>query len=407
MRVLLVHNKYQQYGGEDGVFKSEGELLKQHGDEVADLIFDNKEIKTILDKILSGIGSLYNFKSARRLEEKIRDFKPDVIHVHNFFPLASPSIFYVAKRKNVPIVMTLHNYRLMCPSTTLFYDGKIYEKSVGSLVPFHAIMKGVYRNSRLQTASVVAMTAIHSLLGTWKTKVNKYIALTQFSKNKFLESALGIPSNNFVVKPNFVRNDGDSKLERENFFLFVGRLSEEKGIDVLLRSAQLLSYPLIIIGDGPLRSAVEKFCDTHAHARYLAFQNKSVIMDHMKRAKGLIFCSTYYECFPLTLLEAFSVGAPVIASRLGAVKEIVQDGVNGLCFHPGNANDLVTKIVTLSENKDLAQQLSENARDTYLQNYTPEKNYAQLTAIYRELINSKRLSQGAEALKPMIETAKA
>jgi glycosyltransferase involved in cell wall biosynthesis len=389
MRILLVHNKYQQYGGEDVVFESETELLKNHGNEVEHLLFDNKEIKSFFDKIIIGVRSIYNPKSAKAIEKKIDDFHPDVIHVHNFFPLASPSIFFVAKKKNIPVVMTLHNYRLICPSTNLFYKSNVYDKSIGSLIPFDAIIKGVYRDSMIETASVVAVMASHSLLGTWRNKVDKYIALSQFSKKKFQSASLGISDKKFVVKPNSVTDYGNGNVIREDFFLFVARLTEEKGIDLVLNAFQLHPFNLVIIGDGPARESVEQFCKNNPRIKYLGFQKKPIIMDYLKRAKGFIFSSKYYENLPLTVIESFSTGTPVIASRLGVAKEIVQDKINGLVFEPGNSKDLSEKIKLLSADKNLVKNLSVNARESYINHYTPEKNYTQLVNIYKEVIEAK------------------
>jgi glycosyltransferase involved in cell wall biosynthesis len=391
MKILLVHNKYQQYGGEDVVFQSESELLKNNGNQVDYLLFDNKEIKSTLDKIISGARSVYNSKSAKALEQKIDHFQPDVIHVHNFFPLASPSIFFVAKKKNIPVVMTLHNYRLICPSATLFHNHHVYDKSVGSLIPFDAILKGVYRDSMLQTASVVAVIAIHALMGTWRKKVNRYIALSEFSKNKFLSSSLGIPEKQFFVKPNSVIDYGNGETVREDFFLFIGRLTEEKGIDLILKAFQLRPFNLVIIGDGPAREGVEQMARDNSRITYLGFQEKPVIMNYLKRAKGFIFSSKYYENLPLTIIESFSTGTPVIASSMGVAKEIVQDKINGLWFKPGDAKDLSEKISLLSNEKDLGKTLSCNARETYVNHYTPEKNYDQLMLVYREVIKERHV----------------
>src|SRR5688500_11160630 len=169
MKILIIHNKYKEAGGgEDAVFYAERELLSRYRHVVDDLIFDNNEIKTTIDKLLSGFKLIYNPTSARMLRRKIEEFSPDVIHVHNFVPLASPSIFFVAKEYNVPVVVTLHNYRLICPSTNLFHKNRIYEKSIHRLFPLDAILKRVYGNSTLQTAAVVVMNALHSVIGTWR-----------------------------------------------------------------------------------------------------------------------------------------------------------------------------------------------------------------------------------------------
>src|SRR6267154_2136215 len=208
MRILLIHNKYKQPGGENIVFESEGELLSSNGHLVEHLVFDNSTIQTFVDKFFSGLKVIYNPESARKLREKIEHFKPDIIHVHNFVPLVSPSIFSVAKKFNIPIILTLHNYRLICPSATLVHKGKIYERSVNSVFPIDAIIKGVYRNSKLQTAAVATMVAVHNQLGTWRNKVDFYIALSNFAKEKFKTSGLAIPEERLVVKPNFVQDFG-------------------------------------------------------------------------------------------------------------------------------------------------------------------------------------------------------
>src|SRR5688572_6699039 len=208
MKIILIHNKYQQAGGEDLVFQSEGDLLLSQGHQVEFLVFDNREIKTSLDRLLSGLKVVYNPSSSRRLKDRIASFKPDIIHVHNFVPLASPSIFFAAKAYNIPVVVTLHNYRLICPSATLFYNNAIYEKSVHAAFPWHAIMHGVYRDSRLQTAALAIAIRWHNFVGTWYKKIDRFIVLTEFARKKFEDSILTTKKDAFVVKPNFVVDHG-------------------------------------------------------------------------------------------------------------------------------------------------------------------------------------------------------
>ena len=208
MRILLLHNRYQYAGGEDKVFESEAELLLSYNHQVERLVFDNKEITTTLDKIKAGLTGVFNFKSAKLVAKKIREFKPDILHVHNFVPLASPSVFYAAKANNVPVILTLHNYRLICPSATLFYDKKIYEKSMRTIFPLDAVLKGVYRDSIAQTAALALMTTFHNLAGTWRNKISKFIVLTEFAKSKFLGSRLKVSPDQFMLKPNFIADPG-------------------------------------------------------------------------------------------------------------------------------------------------------------------------------------------------------
>jgi glycosyltransferase involved in cell wall biosynthesis len=393
MRILLIHNQYTQYGGEDAVFQTEGELLSRHGHFVERLIFDSKKIKSFIAKLFSILKMFYNRDSATILRKKIERFRPDVIHVHNFFPLASPSIFFIANKYNIPVVATLHNYRLICPSATLYHKHKIYERSLFSIFPLDAVFRGVYRNSIARTAFVAAMTALHNVMGTWKNKIARYIVLTEFSQRKFKDSALQVSDDQFIIKPNFVVDFGTGDNRREDFFVFIGRLVEEKGIEVLLRAALLYDFKLKIIGDGPLRSVVEKYAQLNTNIQYLGFQNKSFIIDALKKSKALIFPSLWYEGFPITILEAFSTGTPVIASRLGGMCEVVTNNVNGLHFEVDDENDLVSVLKTFDQTEK--ESFSFNARKTYLDNYTPEQNYDQLRYIYDQVIKNKKVSLSA------------
>ncbi len=391
MRVLIIHNFYQKAGGEDIVFHLESELLESHGHIVECLTFDNKEISSFLDAILVGIQSIYNFKSAKILKEKIKTFKPDIIHVHNFFPIASPSIFYIAKRMKVPIVMTLHNFRLICPSATLFFNGQIYEKSVHSIFPVDAILKGVYRDSKIQTAVLVFMTGIHKLIGTWKNKVDRYIIPTEFARNRILDSSLALTKSKVVAKPNFIKELGHNLIEdREKYFLFVGRLSEEKGIETLLKASQLYDFHLEIIGGGDLKVLVDEYVKKNEKVRYLGFQSREFIIEKMKKTKALIFPSVCYEGQPLTLLEVLSTGTPVIISDIGNLNEIITDKYNGLHFRTGDAEDLANKVKYFQENPNEIQSMYANARATYLAKYTPEKNYEMLIGIYEQVIKESQ-----------------
>jgi glycosyltransferase involved in cell wall biosynthesis len=390
MRILVIHNKYKQAGGEDSVFNSESALLIQHGHVVERLVFDNTTINTPFKRILSGLKTIYNPISAREIKKKILEFDPDIIHVHNFLPIVSPSVFFVAKQLHIPIVLTLHNYRLICPSATLFFNGQVDESSVHSIIPWHAIWNGVYRKSKWQTAGVVCMTAFHHWLGTWKHKVGAYIMLTQFAREKFINAAIALPPDKLFVKPNFVEDLGMGQHAREDYFLFIGRLTEEKGISTLLNAASMYRFKLVIVGDGPLKSVVEYYALHNPSISYVGFQPKEIVIDYLKRCKALIFPSTWYEGFPVTIAEAFSSGTPVIASDLGAMKEIFIDKVNGLLFDAGNERDLILQIIEITKSESLGRNISLNARDCYLKNYTPSTNYAQLTDIYERTIERNK-----------------
>ncbi len=397
MRVLLIHNQYKQRGGEDVVFKSESDLLLKHGHQVDNLVYDNSNIETVYDKLKSGLKLIYNPDTAHDIGVKIRDFKPDVIHVHNILPLVSPSIFYVAKKWNIPLVLTLHNYRLICPSATLFYKGKIYEKSINSILPLGAIWRGVYRNSRIQTAAVAVMTAIHNILGTWRNHIDCYITLTEFARKKIINSTLSIPEHKFVVKPNFAEDCGSGSDHREDYFLFVGRLTEEKGLRTLLNAAKAHSFKLTIIGDGPLKHLVETSVKENPSITYLGYQSREHVINYLKKCKAFIFPSIWYEGFPVIIVEALSTGTPIIASDLGSMSEIIENEVNGMHFMPGDEHDLISRIIQMTNNDELARRLSDNARLSYKKLYTPEQNYTELVGIYKNVL------QNRECLKPDLQ----
>ena len=389
MRVLVVHNTYQQRGGEDTVFESEVELLRKNGVEVETLLYDNHEIKTAKDKLLTGLFAAYSPKGKKKLLKKIIEWEPDIIHVHNFFPLASPAIFYAANEMKVPIVMTLHNYRLICPSAYLYYHGRIYEDNIQKIFPIKPILQGVYRDSVIQTASLVLMTGINKLLNTWKNKVDRYITLTQFAKNKFIGTSLGANENQFVVKPNFVQDIGVGHDERKDF-LFIGRLSEEKGISTMLKAFSQSNSTIKILGDGPLKQDVLKAAEENKNIDYLGFKPRNEVVETLKSVKALVFTSVWYEGMPMVILEALSVGTPVIASNLGGPAEMIEDNYNGLLFDAGNDIELTKAIDKVESDSSLLSNLSKQARLTYEAKYTAEINFTILYNIYQECIDQKK-----------------
>ena len=389
MKVLVVHNTYQQRGGEDTVFESEVELLKKNNITVDTLLYDNHEIKTTKDKILTGLLAVYNPRGKKKLLEKIRAFKPDIIHIHNFFPLASPSIFYATQELRIPVVMTLHNYRLICPSAYLYFNGRIYEDNIYKRFPLKPILQGVYRESMVQTASLVFMTGVHKILKTWSKKIDRYITLTEFAKKKFIGTSLGASEQQFVVKPNFVPDIGVGKDKRKDF-LFIGRLSEEKGIATMLNAFSESKSNIKILGDGPLKSMVETAANEHENIEYLGFRPRKEVVEILKSVKALIFTSVWYEGMPMVILEAFSVGTPIISSNIGGPAEMIQDNYNGLLFEPADSTELKNKISLLEEDNTLLGRLSNNARETYTQKFTSEVNIKLLLEIYQQTIKQKK-----------------
>ncbi len=337
MKVLLLHNRYQLAGGEDGVVQAEKSLLEVNGHQVSLLEVSNHDIKNSWDKAITAVSAIYSYSAKQQVSNEIVRFSPDIVHVHNFFPLLSPSIYDACRDHRLSVVQTLHNYRLACPKAIPFRDGKICEDCIGELVPWQGVVHACYRNSRIQSSLVAAMNTWHRLRGTWQERVDAYIVFTQFQKAKMVQA--GLPIEKLYIKPNFVfaptsLNQTD---KLGDYLLFVGRLSEEKGVSVLIDAylQNNLCIPLKIVGDGPLRKSLEQMVKNSSRKNiieFLGYQDKHKVLSLMQNAQFLIFPSIWYEGFPLTIAEAFACSLPVIAPKLGSMGEIVEDEVTGCTF---------------------------------------------------------------------------
>lgn len=377
-RILVVHNAYLHRGGEDSVVEAEVALLASKGHEVRLFLRSNDEIGS-QGRVRTAVDTLWSTRSAHAIEQAVADFRPDVIHVHNTFPLISPSIYWAADELGVPIVQTLHNFRLHCPQAMYLRNGKVCEDCLGH-VPWHGVLRGCYRGSRTQSAVMTAMLTFHRTIGTWNRKVTRYIALNEFCRNKFIEG--GLPAERVLVKPNFVDFPRPEPLPREGF-LFVGRLSAEKGVATLVDAfGRVAGSSLRIAGTGP----EDRLLAGVPGLNWLGALPGDQVHREMMSAAALVLPSIWYENFPRTLVEAMASGLPVIASRCGALAELVEDGVTGLLFEPGQAADLEDKMRWAIANPERLAAMGRAARLRYEARYTADINYGQLTAIYREAI---------------------
>jgi glycosyltransferase involved in cell wall biosynthesis len=382
MRVLLAHNHYKHRGGEDAVFEDERTLLTDRGVHVASYECSNDEFEDV-GPMTAAINTLWNSATAQQFEAMLLREQPDVIHVHNTFAWMSPAVYWVAARHRVPVVQTLHNFRLLCPQATFLRDGQVCEACITQIFPISGVRHGCYHNSRRQTLGVATMLFVHRSLRTWHNKVSRFIALNEFCRAKFVEG--GLPEEAIRIKPNFVAAPQSSGLNARNGGLFVGRLSPEKGLEVLVAAiARLACNPMLIIGSGPLELLVKSTFGSS----YLGPMPPSDVMAAMASANYLVVPSIWYENFPRTIVEAFASGLPVIASRLGALKEIVDDGRTGLLFEPGNPNDLAQKISWAEENPDQMRIMGRAARKDYETMYSPDINFEILMGIYTEAIEA-------------------
>lgn len=385
MKVLFIHTYYLQRGGEDIVYENEKSLMTEGGWDVESVLFNNRNFAVIKFILL-----FFNPFSFIRVCRAIDRFKPDVVHIHNWYFGASPSVFLAARFKKVPLVHTIHNFRIICPSGVLFNNKKLFTHSIKKLFPFLAIRKKVYKNSRFFTFWLLACTRINYILGTWKT-VDRFICLTNTSREIICGSILRIDESKVVVKPNFVRNDIPYvEFPRSGHFLYVGRLSEEKGVESLLSAFKDGKHELKIIGDGPLKPIVNEFTVSNSNVSYLGFQNKEFIISEMSKCSALLVPSICYEQFGLIIIEALSCGTPVIASNIGAPADLICEGITGLHFNAGSAFDLSQTIEKWHCTPECEKKtFYKNSIRAYCSQFTANKNLDQLISIYKSTIYEK------------------
>ncbi|GAB3964292.1 hypothetical protein GCM10028806_01670 [Spirosoma terrae] len=384
MKILTIHSFYQVSGGEDSVFKLEANLLRK-GHSVKSLSFFNRPG---FEGAIQFFISIWNPFSINSLKAVISDFHPDVIHIHNWHYASGPVIIRTLKKLGLPVVITLHNYRLLCPSGSLMDKGHLFINSLNANFPWESIRRRVFRDSYLMTFWLAFVIWFHKKIGTWNA-VDKYIVLSAFAKHLYTSSTLNIDSSKFCIKPNFVDQGPIINKDRESFFLYVGRLSEEKGAEVLLAAFQNSDFQIKIAGDGPLAEKVKKASVDNNNIEYLGVLGKRDVLELMQQCSALIFPSIWYEGMPMVILEAFSLGTPVIASNFGAMSSLIQNGVNGLHFEV-NMPEALLDILTEWKNYPLTvkQAFSHKALETYERNYTPEANYKMLIDIYQSVINN-------------------
>lgn len=391
MKALLVHNSYQQSGGEDVVFASECNLLRQFGHNVITYERSNSQVDSYSgwSRVALVKDVIWNSRCRREFSQLLRQARPDVVHVHNTFMMMSPAIYSACQDAGVPVVQTLHNYRLLCPAANLFRDGQVCEECMT-----HGLVRSIahacYRESFTATATVACMLKAHRALGTWQNAVNTYIALSNFSKQRFI--AGGLPQEKIAIKPNFVEPDPGPRSSDGEYALFVGRLSQEKGLHTLLAACKRTPQVAVVIaGDGPLLSELQA-CAQRLELRNVVFRGRlprREIEAVLKNARFLIQPSECYENFPMTVVEAFACGTPVICSRIGALEEIVTDGQTGLQFKPGDSEDLAAKIDWAWQHRGATRAMGQRARHEFEDKYTAEQNHRYLVGLYSRVLSTR------------------
>jgi glycosyltransferase involved in cell wall biosynthesis len=387
MRILVVHNYYQHQGGEDMVFHQEVKALREDH-EVRELTFKNK---TGLRGLFQFLSYPFNLIACYTVKKAIKDFNPDVVHVHNIHYASGPMIINAIKSCRIPIVMTLHNYRLICPSATLFYKNSIFTNSLTENFPWTAVKLGVLDNSFFKSLWVAFTYWIHKKLGTFH-KINTFIVLSDFAKSVFSKSKVDLSGDKFVVKGNYVADPQISSQTRSESFIFIGRLAEEKGIIPLINALKGTSHFLKIFGAGPQQSEVEHLTAGAANITYFGFQANDVIQQHLVEANALLVPSICYEGMPMTILESFALGIPVIASNIGILEKMVIPLYTGLHFNPFEKRTITASLDQWqSLNSSVKDSIRANCRKEYVDKYTPAHNMSMLIAIYKNVIlNTKQ-----------------
>ncbi len=386
MRILQVHNCYQQAGGEDQVVAAEEKLLNAHGHTVIPYRVHNDAVKDLSAARL-GLKTIWNGQTYSGIRRLIKAESVDLLHAHNTLPLISPAVYWAAAADYKPVVQTLHNYRLLCPAATLYRQGQICQLCVDKTVKFPAVKYSCYRGSTAASGAVCAMLAAHHWAGTFERKVNTYIALTEFARGEFCKG--GMPAGRVEVKPNFLMEDPGVGAGDGGYALFAGRLTEEKGLTVLLDawSKATAGIRLKIAGDGPMQGYVRERAAAIAGVEFLGACDHDRVLELLKQAAFLVFPSRWFEGMPMIILEAMACGTPVVGFGLGSMNDLIEDGINGVQLKFDDPNSLPDFLETVPHRVGNLKALRSSTRRKFEENFTAERNYELLVKIYQRSLS--------------------
>lgn len=386
MKVLLIHNSYRYRGGEEIVYDQEVRLLRSHGVRVVEYRRNNElpDDLSITDRLKLACTTVWSGSTWQEVRDLLNSEHPDIVHVHNTLFRISPSVYWACKAAGVPVVQTLHNFRLLCPGGQFVRSSHVCEECLESGV-WHSVRHGCYRNSKSATAVVALMVTAHQWAGTWTDCIDAYISLSQFARSKFL--AAGLPAAKIFVKPNFVDPDPGMG-EGQEYALFLGRLNPEKGVRSLIAAWKLLQspIPLLIVGDGPLRDELQERAAGLETVKFCGQVERPQALSILKKARFLVMPSECYENFPCAIAEAYACGVPVLASALGSLGELVLAQHTGLHFRAGDPKDLAQCAAWAWSHPEALGTMGLRARSEFENRYTAEKNYSLLMDIYDRVL---------------------
>jgi glycosyltransferase involved in cell wall biosynthesis len=393
MKVLLVHNQYRTSApsGEDIAVVNERRMLERRGVQVVafERCNDDLDESSLMSKAAMAANTIWSQRSRNELKQILRDARPDIVHVHNTFSVLSPSIYGVCKAEGVPVVQTLHNYRFFCPSALFLRNDKPCEDCLDRSL-LQSVRHRCYRGSFGATATLAAMLTLHRAMGTYVRDIDRYIALTQFARGKAVKG--GIPERKLVIKPNFVPDPPAPGRGGGDYVAFVGRLLEGKGVDTLVAAwRRLSSTHLKIVGDGALRPRLEAVVRSEGlNVEFIGVQSRPVVLEAIANAKFLIVPSEWYEGFPMVIAESFACGTPVLASSIGSLKELVEEGITGRQFAVADAGALADAVRGMLADEAGLHQMRVNARAHFDAHLTENANYVELMKIYSGVLAETR-----------------
>ena len=394
MKILLVHNFHREgsASGDDMVVRREASLLKEHGHNVKIFSKENSEIYNadLFKKAKITFEIPWSKESYKALKEEINKFEPDVVHVHTFFPLLSPSVYKAILDAGKPVVQSLHDFYFFCLNAFFFRNGDICEECVEKGL-FNGVRKRCVGGSFIK--SLVSYLSINKFRKSGiLNKISAFIVFTEFGRRKFIE--LGLPEEKIFVKPHFLPNKKLNEVkDKQDYFLFIGRIGEEKGIKVLIDAWENLNLPLKIGGSGPLEQWLNKQIQRRNNIEFVGFIPPDSVHSLIKKSYAVVIPSICYETFCLSVIESYYNGIPVIASKIGSLEYLIKDGYTGLLFKKGDPKDLANKVIWLWAHPEEREKIAKNARREFEEKYTAGKNYQILINIYQRAIELHKVTQ--------------
>ncbi len=388
MKVLVIHNRYRSSSpsGEDRVVDQESTALIAAGHIVRrfERLSDDIEMFSVARKARVPVEVVWSRSAARDVTRVLREFRPDVVHAHNLFPLLSPSVLAACRAEHVPVVATFHNYRHICPSGDLFREGKICRDCVGGL-PVASVAHGCYRGSAASTVPLAIATVAQRR--AWRTLPSAYIFISGSQRKEL--GPMNLPQSRCFVKPNLVP-PVKHRVAPEDLVVYVGRVNESKGLRLLMRawdaferSSEGGKLRLAVAGSGPLDDEVSRWAATRPTVDVLGLLTRSQCEDLLCRARATVVPSEWLETFGLVVVEAMAAGIPPIAPAHGSFPELIVDGKDGVLFPPGDASALAVVLERVARCPQSFDEMGDRARDAYEERFEPESNLRQLEAIYR------------------------